>query len=190
MGWTSWTTWLGSHLRFSLPQPYLSSSLVSTAPKSPRELRLRPCHRPLLPPSSNNHWCCRRPCLRPPPMTIGSATHVFPLARNFSGPVSPAMVPLTGPTPSSPGDHWHRPWVFLLAKSFSGLIPLETSTAKHCPARGGRRGGLMTHKYRGCIVVRSISKSVEPNEEQKVLTSGFDQGFSVNTSKRVFRGIW
>jgi hypothetical protein len=49
---------------------------------------------------------------------------------------------------------------------------------------------LMTHKYRGCIVVFSINKSVEPNEEQKVLMSGFDQGFTVNTSKQVFRGIW
>jgi hypothetical protein len=49
---------------------------------------------------------------------------------------------------------------------------------------------LMTHKYRGCIVVLLINKSVEPNEEQKVLMSGFDQGFTVNTSKQVFRGIW
>jgi hypothetical protein len=49
---------------------------------------------------------------------------------------------------------------------------------------------MMTHKYRGCIVVLSINKSVEPNEEQKVLMSGFDQGFTVNTSKQVFRGIW
>jgi hypothetical protein len=48
----------------------------------------------------------------------------------------------------------------------------------------------MTHKYRGCIIVLSINKSVEPNEEQKVLTSGFDQSFTINTSKRVFRGIW
>jgi hypothetical protein len=48
---------------------------------------------------------------------------------------------------------------------------------------------VMTHKYRGCIIVLSINKSVEPNEEQKVLTSGFDQGFTINTSKRVFRGI-
>jgi hypothetical protein len=46
----------------------------------------------------------------------------------------------------------------------------------------------MTHKYRGCIVVLSINKSIEPNEEQKLLTSGFDQGFTVNTSKRVFMG--
>jgi hypothetical protein len=48
---------------------------------------------------------------------------------------------------------------------------------------------LMTHKYRGCIIVLSINKSVEPNKEQKVLTSSFDQGFTVHTSKRVFRGI-
>jgi hypothetical protein len=48
---------------------------------------------------------------------------------------------------------------------------------------------LMTHKYRGCIVVLLINKSVEPNEEQKVLASGFDQGFTANTSKRVFRDI-
>jgi hypothetical protein len=49
---------------------------------------------------------------------------------------------------------------------------------------------LMTHKYRGFIVVLSINKSVEPNEEQKVLMSGFDQRFTVNTSKQVFRGNW
>jgi hypothetical protein len=46
--------------------------------------------------------------------------------------------------------------------------------------------GLMTHKYRGCIVILSINKSVEPNEEQKVLTSGFDQGFTVNGFSGVF----
>ena len=33
----------------------------------------------------------------------------------------------------------------------------------------------MTHKYRGSIVVLSISKSVEPNEEQKEMISGFKQ---------------
>jgi hypothetical protein len=62
----------------------------------------------------------------------------------------------------------------------------QTSTLRHLhmPSRP-----VMTHKYRGCIIVLSINKSVEPNEEQKVLMSGFDQGFTVNTSKRVFRGI-
>jgi hypothetical protein len=58
--------------------------------------------------------------------------------------------------------------------------------------RPGRRlaGAVMTHKYRGCIVVLSINKSVEPNEEQKVLMSSFDQGITVNNSKQVFRSIW
>ena len=32
---------------------------------------------------------------------------------------------------------------------------------------------VMTHKYRGSIVVLLISKSVEPNEEQKEMTSSF-----------------
>ena len=35
---------------------------------------------------------------------------------------------------------------------------------------------VMTHKYRGSIVVLSISKSVKPNEEQKEMISGFRQG--------------
>ena len=35
---------------------------------------------------------------------------------------------------------------------------------------------LMTHKYRGSIIVLSISKSDEPNEEQKEMISGFQQG--------------
>ena len=37
----------------------------------------------------------------------------------------------------------------------------------------GDIGVLMTHKYKGSIVVLSVSKSVEPNEEQKEMTSGF-----------------
>ena len=42
----------------------------------------------------------------------------------------------------------------------------------------------MTHKYRGCIVVLSINKSVEPNEEQKVLASNLDQKFTVKLADR------
>ena len=37
-------------------------------------------------------------------------------------------------------------------------------------------GTMMTHKYRGSIIVLSIRKSVEPNEEQKEMISGFQQG--------------
>ena len=33
----------------------------------------------------------------------------------------------------------------------------------------------MTQKYRGSIVVLLISKSVEPNKEQKEMTNGFQQ---------------
>jgi hypothetical protein len=51
------------------------------------------------------------------------------------------------------------------------------------------RAALMTHKYRRCIVVSSISKNVDPNEEQKVLTSSFDEGFTVNAHRQVFRGF-
>jgi hypothetical protein len=64
------------------------------------------------------------------------------------------------------------------------LVPGLVADWKQSSAR------VMTHKYRGCIIVLSINKSVEPNEEHKVLISGFDQGFTINTSKQVFRGIW
>ena len=47
-------------------------------------------------------------------------------------------------------------------------LKLESSTSeKTIPVM------LMTHKCRGSIVVLLISKSVEPNEEQKEMTSGF-----------------
>ena len=42
----------------------------------------------------------------------------------------------------------------------------------------------MTHKYRGCIAVLLINKSVEPNEEQKVLTSGFDEDFTLTLADK------
>jgi hypothetical protein len=42
---------------------------------------------------------------------------------------------------------------------------------------------LMTHKCRGSIVAFSISKSVEPNEEQKVLTSDLEKGITASTER-------
>ena len=41
----------------------------------------------------------------------------------------------------------------------------------------------MTHKSRGSIIVFSISKSVEPNEEQKVLTSDVGLGITASTER-------
>ena len=39
----------------------------------------------------------------------------------------------------------------------------------------------MTHKYRGSIVVHPISKSVEPNEEQKEMKVVFNKVISAST---------
>jgi len=39
----------------------------------------------------------------------------------------------------------------------------------------------MTHKCRGSIVAFLISRSVDPNEEQKVKTSDFEQGITAST---------
>ena len=47
----------------------------------------------------------------------------------------------------------------------------------------------MTHKCRGSILVLSISKSVDPKEEQKVLTSGFQQGYTTSTNGKIFIGF-
>ena len=43
----------------------------------------------------------------------------------------------------------------------------------------------MTHKYRGSIIVLLISKSVKPNEEEKEMTSGFQQGILASTELSV-----
>ena len=48
----------------------------------------------------------------------------------------------------------------------------------------------MTHKCRGSIVILLISKSVEPNEEQKEMISGLSKVFSASTEivgNRYFR---
>ena len=53
---------------------------------------------------------------------------------------------------------------------------LSVSYTDHIPSSKQPPYLLMTHKYRGSIIVLSISKSVEPNEEQKEMISGFQQG--------------
>ena len=61
-----------------------------------------------------------------------------------------------------------------------GSSSLQEAYTKACPNSAKKINAacwcLMTHKYRGSIVVLSISKSVEPNEEQKEMISGFQQG--------------
>jgi hypothetical protein len=83
-------------------------------------------------------------------------------------------------------------------REWAVVVLIVSSSAHHLPrthrllraVKAATDGRLMTHKYRGCIVVLSINQSVEPNEEQNMLMSGFDQGITINTSKQVFRGIW
>ena len=66
-------------------------------------------------------------------------------------------------------------------KSLKGLFSIVTSDNKFqhvvrifpyqerfTPRQRRQKRALMTHKYRGSIVVLSISKRVEPNEELKV----------------------
>ena len=57
----------------------------------------------------------------------------------------------------------------LLLLLYLSLPDLTLATGKN----KGSDDPLMTHKYRGSIVVLSISKSVKPNEEQKEMISGF-----------------
>ena len=42
---------------------------------------------------------------------------------------------------------------------------------------------VMTHNRKGSIAAFSISKSVEPNEEQKVLISDSEQEFTTSTER-------
>ena len=47
----------------------------------------------------------------------------------------------------------------------------------------------MTHKCRRSIVAFSISKSVKPNEEEKVLISDLGQGITASTEKTFLGGF-
>ena len=47
----------------------------------------------------------------------------------------------------------------------------------------------MTLNVEGSIAVFSISKSVEPNEEQKVIASHFGKEITASTERQLFRGF-
>ena len=53
------------------------------------------------------------------------------------------------------------------------LVESEIATIVEDPNTIPMSVWLMTHKCRGSIVVLSISKSVEPNKEQKEMISSF-----------------
>ena len=60
--------------------------------------------------------------------------------------------------------------------NFSTLYKFFLTEGASLPGNGAQKRVLMTHKYRGSIIVLSISKSVEPNEEQKEIISSFQYG--------------
>ena len=57
--------------------------------------------------------------------------------------------------------------------SFFVVLPSSTHQKRYTPRQRRQKRVLMTHKCRGSIVVLSISKSVEPNEDHKEMISGF-----------------
>ena len=59
------------------------------------------------------------------------------------------------------------------AEAFSNAV--DVIERLRDPTDPSTKRTVMTHKYRGSILVLSISKSVEPNEEQKEMISGFQQ---------------
>ena len=52
----------------------------------------------------------------------------------------------------------------------------DTRLVRDKESTSRRTKRVMNHKYRGSNIVLSISKSVEPNEEQKEMASSFQQG--------------
>jgi hypothetical protein len=116
--------------------------------------------------------------------------------RAHHSPPKPVASHRARPSPHSPEPPPREPWARSPAPTAKPVASHQREEPVEPPpwSRRARRGDpqpshLMTHKYRGGIIVLSINKSVKPNKEQKVLTSTFDQGFTVNTSKQIFRGI-
>ena len=59
---------------------------------------------------------------------------------------------------------------------FQHVVIIFPYQERFTPRQRRQKRALMTHKYMGSIVAFSTSKIVESNEEQKEMTSGFQQG--------------
>src|ERR1041385_708582 len=62
-------------------------------------------------------------------------------------------------------------------------LPASLTNSDMLPGNSPRKRYLMTHNRKGSIATFSISKSVEPNEERKVLISDFGQGITASTER-------
>jgi len=152
---------------------------VKNAPRAPRDRRARPsvgrapC---LVGPSGGHRRTSSSYIYLRTPKTSRSTTKPYFHCRNLLYPRDPIL----GPFPElRRRGHWSwrastsTPWplrwcVSSLPQTF-GFILLAKWLILSLWI-------LMTHKYRGSIVVLLISKSVKPNAEQKEMTSGFQQG--------------
>jgi len=70
-----------------------------------------------------------------------------------------------------------------LTINFSTLYKFFLTKGASLPGNGARKWYLMTHNRKGSIAAFSISKSVEPNEEQKVLISDSEQEITASTER-------
>ena len=62
-------------------------------------------------------------------------------------------------------------------------LPASLTNSAMLPGNGARKRYLMTHNRKGSIAAFSISKSVEPNEEQKVIASDFGKEITARTER-------
>src|ERR1041385_2543904 len=68
-------------------------------------------------------------------------------------------------------------------RNIKASLPASLTNSATLPGNGARKRSLMTHDVMGSIAVFSISKSVEPNEEQKVLASDFGKEITASTER-------
>src|ERR1044071_2024149 len=68
-------------------------------------------------------------------------------------------------------------------------LPASLTNSATLPGNGARKRYLMTLNVKGSIAAFSISKSVEPNEEQKVVASDFGKKITAGTEIILFRGF-
>src|ERR1041385_1908720 len=68
-------------------------------------------------------------------------------------------------------------------KNIKTSLPASLTNSAPLPGNGARKQYLMTHNHNGSIAAFSISKSVEPNEEQKVIASDFGEEIIASTER-------
>src|ERR1041385_813891 len=90
---------------------------------------------------------------------------------------------------NSRGVHKDKTAIAKLKQNIKTSLPASLTNSATLPGNGARKRSLMTLNVEGSIAVFSISKSVEPNEEQKVVVSDFGKEIAASTERSLFRGF-